>query len=321
MVLTYTLQSAADLERVAAATYMPVVATPRDKFRGMFAAHELGEVVTLTEAHGTPLHTFRTERMAAHARRDDLLFFSVHRAGTATVRQGGRVASLGPGSGVLYEARSAWDLNVETTVHSLLLHFPRSALGLPSAEITAALARTVAAASAAMELFTAYIEQLTRVADGLSAAQRHAAGLVGIDMLAMILRGSTDAMLRGDNADAVLLETMRHHVRERLADPELTVSALARRHHVSVRRTHELFARTGVTPGFYIREQRLLAARAMLSDARFARRAIAQIAAGVGFPHLRTFERAFVRRYGITPAQWRHEAQERSQSASSHSRR
>ena len=100
---------------------------------------------------------------------------------------------------------------------------------------------------------------------------------------------------------------MRTHIREHLADPELRVDELARRHHVSVRHAYTVFERIGTTPGAYLREHRLLAARTMLSDPRYARLAISSIAAAVGFLDLSTFERAFRLQYGTTPAGWRRE--------------
>ena len=91
------------------------------------------------------------------------------------------------------------------------------------------------------------------------------------------------------------------HVREHLADPGLRVEELARRHHLSVRQAYTLFERIGTMPGAYLREQRLLAAQAMLSDPRCAHLGISGIAAAVGILHLRTFERVFRRQYGMTP--------------------
>ncbi|GAA3056129.1 hypothetical protein GCM10010464_21150 [Pseudonocardia yunnanensis] len=125
-------------------------------------------------------------------------------------------------------------------------------------------------------------------------------------MLAMVLRDVTPSSVpSGDGPDDVLLEMMRMHAREHLADPHLRVEELARRHHVSVRYAYSLFARIGTTPGAYLREQRLLAAQTMLSDPRCARLGMPEIAAATGFRNLRTFERAFRRQYGMTPGSWR----------------
>ena len=62
-----------------------------------------------------------------------------------------------------------------------------------------------------------------------------------------------------------------------------------------------------LTDMWCLREQRLLAAQVMLSDQRYARLGMSRIAAAVGFLDLRTFERAFLRLNGMTPAAWRRE--------------
>jgi transcriptional regulator GlxA family with amidase domain len=74
-----------------------------------------------------------------------------------------------------------------------------------------------------------------------------------------------------------------------------------------VGRVYTLFERLGTTPGAYLREQRLLAAQTLLSDPRYSRFGMSSIAAAVGIHDLGTFDRAFRRRYGTTPAAWRRE--------------
>jgi transcriptional regulator GlxA family with amidase domain len=74
---------------------------------------------------------------------------------------------------------------------------------------------------------------------------------------------------------------------------------------VSVRHAYTLFERIGTTPAAYLREQRLLTAQVMLSDPRYARLGMSDIAATAGSLRLRTFERAFRRQYGMTPGCWR----------------
>jgi len=156
-------------------------------------------------------------------------------------------------------------------------------------------------------MLSGYLGRLFEVAEGLTGQQQLDAGRAAIDLLAMVLRDVTPSVPGGDGPEKVLLEMMRMHVREHLADPGLHVEELARRHHVSVRHAYTLFERIGTTPGAYLREQRLLAARAMLSDPRYAHLGMPDIAAAVGFLRLRTFELAFRRQYGMTPGSWRRE--------------
>jgi transcriptional regulator GlxA family with amidase domain len=49
----------------------------------------------------------------------------------------------------------------------------------------------------------------------------------------------------------------------------------------------------------------LIAAREMLSDPRHLAHSVAEIGIAVGLCELRTFERAFLRQFGTTPAGWR----------------
>jgi AraC-like DNA-binding protein len=284
-----------------------ITRTPPD-FRGRIALQEMDETVTVSRAYsGGPHRTFRTDRMAAKTPGDDLVLFCVHVAGRSQVRQHGRFAELADGFGVVCEARSSWELLSSSESRSLTLHFSRELLPLRTAEITEACARSMDPAAPAMQLLAGYLDRLFDVADGLTPEQRLDAGRAAIDLLAMGLRDVAPSMPGGDGPADVLLDMMRTHVRDHLSDPRLRVEELARRHHVSVRHARTLFERIGTTPGVYLREQRLLAARAMLSDPRYARLGMSDVAASVGFLNLRTFERAFRRQCGMTPGGWRRE--------------
>ncbi|WP_433293628.1 helix-turn-helix domain-containing protein [Pseudonocardia sp. CA-142604] len=296
------------LEQLARQSFMPVITRTRSDFRGRMALQEMGEAVTVSRAYSGGSHrTFRTDRMAVKTPGDDVVLFCVHLAGRSHVRQHDRFAELTAGSGVLYEARSAWELLSSGESRSLTLHFSRDLLPLRTAEITEGCARSMDPAAPAMQMLSGYLDRLFDLADDLTASQRLDAGQAAIDLLAMALRDVTPTVPGDDGPAHVLLDMMRTHVRDHLADPRLRTEELARRHHVSVRHAQTLFERIGTTPGVYLREQRLLAARAMLSDPRYARLGMSDVAAAVGFLNLRTFERAFRRQYGMTPGGWRRE--------------
>jgi AraC-like DNA-binding protein len=286
---------------------MPVIARTRPDYRGRVAFQELGEALTLSRSHWGPMSAVRTGRMAAGPSGDNLMVFCAQMAGECTVHQHDRFAKLAVGTGVLAEARSPSKRVSQTEARTLTLLFSRELLPLRTAEITEGCARGMDPAAPAMQMLSGYLGRLFEVADDLTASQRLDAGRAAIDLLAMALRDVTPSVPGGDGPEGVLLDMMRVHVREHLADPDLRVEELARRHHVSVRYLYSLFARIGTTPGAYLREQRLLAAQTMLSDPRHCRLGTSDIAAAVGFLDLRTFERAFRRQYGMTPGGWRRE--------------
>ena len=300
--------SGEELEDVVGESLIPMIARTRPEYRGRVEFHELGEALALSRAHWEgPVSAVRTDRMAARAPGENMMLFCVHLAGQDHVCQNDRFAELTAGSGVLSQARSRWEWVSSTEARWLILRFARELLPLRTAEITEACARSMAPAAPAMQMLSAFLDRLFEVADGLTGQQRRDAGRSAVDLLAMALRDVAPSVPAGDGPEEVLLEMMRTHVREHLADPHLHVEELARRHRVSVRHAYTLFGRTGTTPGAYLREQRLLAAEAMLTDPRYARLGISRIAAAVGFLDVNTFQRAFRRQYGTTPTGCRRE--------------
>jgi AraC-like DNA-binding protein len=300
--------SGEEYEHLAREIYVPMIARTGPDFRGRSAFQELGEAVTLCRSHWQgSISAVRTGRMAARASADDVMVFCISLSGRCHMHQNGRFAEWAAGTGVLIEARSPYERISRTEARWLTLQFSRQLLPLRTAEITEACARSVDPAAPALQMLSGYLGRLFEAADDLTALQRLDAGHAAIELLAMALRGVTPSVPCGYGPEEVMLGMMRTHVREHLAEPELRVEELARRHHVSVRQAYNLFERIGTTPGAYLREQRLLAAQAMLSDPRHGWRGVSDIAAAVGFLDLRTFERAFRRQYGTTPAGWRRE--------------
>ncbi|WP_433287621.1 helix-turn-helix domain-containing protein [Pseudonocardia sp. CA-142604] len=300
--------SSEEYEQTVRECLFPVIARTGPDFRGRLALQELSETVALTRAHwGGPMRAARTDRMTTRTSTDHLILFCLYLGGNGHVHQHDRLASLAPSSGVMSETRSPWEVVTPSRTQVLSMLFFREMLPLRASEITEACARRVDPELPGMHLLSGYLGRLWEVADDLTASQRLDAGRAAIDLLAMTMRDVAPSVPGGEGSAGVLLDMMQAHVRDHLADPHLRVEELARRHHVSVSRAYALFERIGTTPGAYLREQRLLAARGMLSDPRRARLPISRIAVAVGFLDLSTFERAFRRQYGMTPAAWRRE--------------
>jgi AraC-like DNA-binding protein len=299
--------SGEEFEDILGDFFIPVIVRNGPDFRGRVALQELDKGLTLSMTCWGPRSAVRTDRMAARASEDNRMIFAVQVAGRGRMLQRGRFADLAAGTGVLAEARSPYKWASQAENRQLTLSFSREVLPLRAAEITEACARTVDPAPPAMQTLGAYLGRLFGIAEGLTAPQRLDAGHAAIDLLVMALRDVIPSVPGCDGSAEVLLEMMLMHVREHLADPHLQVEELARRHHVSASHLYTLFERIGTTPGAYLREQRLLAAQAMLSDPRYAWLGTSDIAAAVGFVERRTFERAFRRQYGMTPGGWRRE--------------
>jgi transcriptional regulator GlxA family with amidase domain len=86
-------------------------------------------------------------------------------------------------------------------------------------------------------------------------------------------------------------------------DEDLGVEALARRAAMSPRTFARLFrAETGTTPAAYVESLRVEAARRLLQTTDLT---VAAVAAAVGLRHAETLYRAFRRRVGTTPDDYR----------------
>lgn len=285
---------------------VPVTVTlPGPGFQMQTGGLELGDGIGIHEVRSAPLRV-RT-RNRAIGTGPDVLLFCVHVDGPGRVLQHDRAAVLTRGAGVLYETRSPFEIVYPERMTSVTLTFPRELLPVRSSGITEFSVRAMNARAPAMRLLAGYLGQLGELARDLTAAQRRDAVGAAIELLEMTMRDMDVVVPGGDAGGEVLLGMMCRHIRDHLGDRRLSVAELARRHHVSERHLHALFAQIGATPGGFIREQRLLAARSMLANPANDSRSVAGIAAAAGFAEPTTFERAFRRQYGMTPGRWRRE--------------
>jgi len=91
-----------------------------------------------------------------------------------------------------------------------------------------------------------------------------------------------------------------------LSDPTLTASRVAEAQAISRRRLDEIMLKTvGTSLNAQIWLRRLAQAASDLRDPSQASRTVTQIAQGVGFVDAAHFTRAFRRKYGCTPREWR----------------
>lgn len=123
------------------------------------------------------------------------------------------------------------------------------------------------------------------------------------ELTALVLNRRADRERVGPSIRAARLELVKRDVLKRLEDPDLRVETVARRLGVSVRYIHKLFETEGMTFSEYVRERRLeLAHRALLAAPPDRRRSISALAFDCGFGDVSNFNRAFRRRYGMTPS-------------------
>lgn len=97
-------------------------------------------------------------------------------------------------------------------------------------------------------------------------------------------------------------------IENRSGDPNLSAAAVAKLLGITPRYVHLLVADTGRSFTHHLLERRLERAALMLRDSRWEQRKIADIAVEAGFTDLSYFNRAFRRRFGLTPTEMRDQA-------------
>ncbi|MBK6863730.1 MAG: helix-turn-helix domain-containing protein [Ideonella sp.] len=105
-----------------------------------------------------------------------------------------------------------------------------------------------------------------------------------------------------------LRERIKQHVAEHLANPALSVDAIARALNCSRRQLYNAFAEEPDGVAGYILHRRLDACRKAFDGAAYDRRSITDIAFGNGFSNMAHFSRVFRAYLGVAPSDYRRSA-------------
>lgn len=157
-------------------------------------------------------------------------------------------------------------------------------------------------------LFLGYANLLRQAPPEGDRARQMAASHVH-DLIAVVL----DGFVKGGAARnergirAARLELIKKDILEELREPSFNVSSVAARQGISPRYIQQLFETEGTTFTEFLRNGRLELAFRRL-DEGVTGESVAEIAFECGFADLSNFNRAFRRRYGVTPSDVRADA-------------
>lgn len=127
------------------------------------------------------------------------------------------------------------------------------------------------------------------------------------DLIALALgaRGDEAQIAQTRGLRAARLRELLSIIEARFADPSLSPAAIAESLGLSDRYVRDLLFESGETFSERVLELRLQKARAMLSDLRFDRLKVSDIALASGFNEVTYFNRRFRARFGCSPTQYR----------------
>jgi AraC-like DNA-binding protein len=243
---------------------------------------------------------------------DDILF-NITLSGGRILRQLGREAVIGPGDGGVTTSAEPGVVTVHSASRFVSFRIARDKLRPIVGDLDACLLRTIPRDSTALHLLTSYAGLIE---EGDNIVNSNVASLVAghfRDLIAVALGATRDAAemarARGGGIRAARLRAIKSDILENLPDADLSVGLVARRHGITPRYLRMLFADDETSFTGFVLNGRLGRAHAMLSNPSCATSTISTIAFTCGFGDLSYFNRAFRRRYGMTPSDAREATQ------------
>jgi len=213
----------------------------------------------------------------------------------------------------------AGDVNVMRTEERAVTTMPDHgvclSIGIPRERIPPRLSssdslfRTYSLRQPIARLLSSYAMTLMEVGDAMTPAEEAVCAEHLADLAVLMLGAQRDeghhASQRG--ARAALRVAIEADIHKNLILPELSLDWIAARHGVSPAYVRALFADRGASFTDYVLGARLDYARTLLRLPHMARHNIASLALMAGFGDISWFNKAFRRRFGVTPSDWRHQ--------------
>ena len=231
-------------------------------------------------------------------------------AGPALFSQRGRTLMLGAGDAATCSHTEPADLTLpRKNGRHVGLVVPLKPLAALVPDLEGTIPARIARDSDALRLLTSYLDA---VAEATTLANPDLVRTVVMhvhDLIALAIGASRDGteLAAGRGLRAARLRAAKAHVLENLTSHELSAAALAKRLGITPRYVHRLFETEGTTFSQFVLARRLMLARRLLADPCNDQRTVTEIAYEVGFGDLSYFNRAFRRRFGITPTEARRE--------------
>ena len=248
--------------------------------------------------NGTAARHNRTKPMAAEG--DDEIGLIVNFGPKASVAQRGNDVMMGVGDAVpvLTEEPSL----LTTTGHFGIM-IPRAALASRVDDLDRALMRLIPNADVPLRLLVNYLSLLQREVGLCAPGLRHSIVSHVHDLAALALGANRDTRETGLSAVAAArLAAALADIQRSFTEPNLTLTAVARRQGVSPRYLQRLLEESGMSFTARVNELRLQRAFMLLSRPQNRERRISEIAWQAGFSNISHFNRLFRARFGDTPS-------------------
>jgi AraC-like DNA-binding protein len=246
---------------------------------------------------GSAARLDRTRALAADG--DDSIGLIVNLGPKVVMSQRGRDVPLQQGEATLVQESAAL---THDNVRYYGLAFPRPVLAARMSDLDASMMRAIPRSDGPLRLLVNYLDLIRKEADLSQPDVRRSVVSHIHDLTALAFGANRNAKEKGLSAVAAAhLAAALAHIAESFAEPGLIVETIARRQGISSRYLQQLLEASGKSFTGRVNELRLQKAFVLLTNERYGKRRISDIALEAGFSDISHFNRLFRARFGDTP--------------------
>ncbi len=284
---------------------MVIDADAEQAFAAEMVRAELGEL-SLMSAHSAAAQVSRRSDPQRNARGLGVFDLHFQLKGRSLNAQSGREAVLESGDFTLCDASRPYLVRFTEANHMLCIKVPMATLAQRLGDVDALICKPVSGRGGAGAMLSSFLASLWPLID--QAEDGHWGETVSeviLDLMTLAYRPLSESAGPSSGRRQWMAKACGF-VDEHICDPELGAPVIAQAIGVSPRYVQMLFAAAGTTPSAFIQDRRLrlAAERLRRPDAP----CITEVAMAVGFNDLTHFGRAFRKRYGVTPRDYRDSA-------------
>jgi AraC-like DNA-binding protein len=247
-----------------------------------------------------------------HARRqsgdgDDDFSFHLNLSGLSVVSGERGETTLRDGDAMLLSYSVSRTITRPGRVDHRVIRLSRAALAPLVHNIDAAVLCPIPRGSGMLRLLQRYVDAVFADPALATPQMRRLVVTQLCDLVAVTLGATRDAaaLASGRGVRAARLRAIKDDIEAHLVSGDLSPGAVAKRQRISDSYIRKLFEAEGTSFSQFVLGRRLERARRMLAEPLWLHRSIASIAFDAGFGDLSYFNRAFKRRYSVTPSDLR----------------
>jgi AraC-like DNA-binding protein len=264
----------------------------------------------MASGHTPGLRVSRTRSHVEDGTDDAELIVSLR--GQHLIEQSNREIVLGDGEAVFISAADPAVDTCKPPGETLVFRFPKASLAPLVRGANDRFMQMIPNGAPALGFLKKYVAFAFDEQTHASRQMQHLVTSHIYELMALMVGATPDAAAAAElgGLRAARLNAIKQDIAKNLDQTELSVAALAARHHCTPRFVQRLFETEGTTFTEYVLAQRLARARRRLTDPRSDGEKISAVAYDCGFGDVSYFNRVFRRQYGATPSDLRAQAQQ-----------